>query len=816
MKLVRARIRPIVSLAAAGAALMFAQATIANTGTPFNAVPVPADNPQNPAKIQLGKELFWDVRTSSDDTVACGSCHTPEAGGSHPLSLNVLAKNPGKDELFGTADDVFGSIGIHGQTTGRQAPNFMNTQFQANQFWDRRAGPDFFSTTNPGQLVVRNGSLEAQAVGPPRSPVEMGHLNRTPAEIEAKFQALNGAISTGTSYQQLFAAAFGDAIAGPASVTFDRFGQAIAAYERSLLTDQSPFHVMAATANQAAMTPQQFSGWNVFRGAGRCDKCHLNGENFSDGQVHNIGVTPIEEDLGTFNTTGRVRHRGAFKTGVLNNLSAAAPFFHGGKIQTIEQLVDFYDRGGDFHVQQDPLIRPLGLSAQQKADLAEFLRNGISDIRALNGLSPFDHPNVTSPTPSFIDLTNPTVSLASPSLANPLNGLVKFVANASDNENVKKVSFKLDGGAAVDDISSPYEFIVNTVGLGLNHTIEAIATDVTGNTQTTGALAFTVNQAAADTIAPDVTITAPNGKVLIGGPAAKFAANAFDNIGVTRVDYSLDGGATIATGLAPSFAATANLSAVSNGPHTISAIAFDAANNASPTATMAVTVNNQLGFSKPILPIAGDGVAGLGAITITGSFSATAGSVRFVGTGLPVPLNPTGRFTVVLSSPLSDITLGTVRPNALGNVTAVLRTPRGDFRRRVFWADTLDLLDGTTLVGQVIIDAGLTATGRALILGRIGAARITFRTSVTTNTVGPNEGDITGTVDALRVPAGAYLVRFTGPGGDFDVPFSPDAAGLVAASFTFPREFLQTALQFQNAVLFRNGVQIGTARITVR
>jgi cytochrome c peroxidase len=814
MTAVRVRLLSVPALAASSGLLAAAGLAFANTGDPFQPVAAPADNPQTAAKISLGKELFWDVRMSTNDTVACGSCHTPEAGGSHPLSLNVASKNPGADGIFGTQDDVFGSIGVWGQTTGRNAPNFINTQFQAHQFWDRRAGPDFFSTTNPGQLLVRNGSLESQAVGPPRSPVEMGFLNRTPAMIEAKFQPLSGEIS-GTPYTQLFATAFGDGVASPASVTFDRMGQAIAAYERSLMTDQSPFHVMAATANAAAMTPQQNNGWDVFRGAGRCDKCHLRGENFSDGQVHNIGVTPIAEDLGTFNTTGRVRHKGAFKTGVLNNLSANAPYFHGGQMMTIEELIDFYDRGGDNHVQQDPLIRPLGLSATQKADLAVFLRTGITDSRAINGLAPFDHPNVASAVSSFTDVTNPTVSLVSPNLANTLQGTIKFVATASDDQNVKKVSFKLDGGAAVDDGSAPYTRIVGPLS-NAGHTIEVIATDVSGNTATTGPLNFSVDSSASDLTPPDVAFTSPNGKTPVGGAAVKVAVDAFDNLGVTRVDYSVDGGGVLASSsTGPSFATTLNLSTL-DGLHTLKAVAFDAANNASPVATLDVTVTNALGFPKSILPIAGDGVAGLGAITFTGSFTATTGSVRVVATGLPVPLNPTGRFTVVLSSPLSDITLGTARPNVLGNFTTTFRTPRGDLRNRVFWADTLDILDGTNLVGQAIVSAGLASRGTAAVAGRIGALRITFRTILETTTVGPNEGDITGTVDALRVPAGSYLARFSGPAGSFDVPFSPDAAGVVAAKRVFPREMLSVSLQFNNVTIFQNGVQIGTARIVVR
>src|SRR5262249_36421086 len=133
-----------------------ATATVrANTGDPFGAVPIPADNPLTAAKVALGKELFWDLQLSSNNTVACGSCHLPEFGGSVSPALN-----PGPDGKFGTSDDVFGAAGIHGQPTGRQAPSAIAAFAFTTEFWDGRAGPNFFNPTNPSELVVRGGALE--------------------------------------------------------------------------------------------------------------------------------------------------------------------------------------------------------------------------------------------------------------------------------------------------------------------------------------------------------------------------------------------------------------------------------------------------------------------------------------------------------------------------------------------------------------------------------------------------------------------------------------------------------------------------------
>src|SRR5262249_8656198 len=158
---------------------------------------------------------------------------------------------------------------------------------------------------------------------------------------------------------------------------------------------------------------------------------------------------------------------------------------------------------------------------------------------------------------------------------------------ANDDQNVAKVSFKLDGGAATNDGSAPYTRIAGPLGNGM-HTIEAIATDASGNTASTGVLGFNVNSAAADQTPPDATFTSPNGKTPVGGTAVKVAVDAFDNIAVTRVDYSVDGGPVLASSTTgPSFATTVNLSTI-NGAHTLNAVAVDAAGNSSAPAALAV------------------------------------------------------------------------------------------------------------------------------------------------------------------------------------------------------------------------------------
>ncbi len=805
---------------AAGTVLVAGVTVFANTGVPFDTVPIPADNPQNAAKIQLGKDLFWDVRLSSNRTIACGSCHTPENGGSHPLSDQAAAMNPGPNAIFGDADDVFGSIGIHGQTTGRQAPTAIGTLFSAKTFFDGRAGTDFFDPVNPGVLVARDDPLAHQATGPEVSNIEMAFLGRTWPQVLAQIAAESGPIS-GVPYAQQFNDAFPNL---PMGITAAKVGLAIASWERTQIPDQSPFQIMAATANPAVLTPQQIIGWNVFRGQGRCNKCHLRGETgFSDGQFHNIGVSPIEPlpaDLGRFNITGRLRHLGQFKTAVLTNPADSPNYFHGGQILTLEDVVEFYDRGGDFHVNQDVLIRPLGLTAGNKAALADFLRNALEDPRVANGDPPFDHLNVVGAPANPLDTANPTIMLSPNPIPGSANGILKVVGIAGDEQNVKKVSFSLDGGMAVDDLRAPYEFKVDTTAFanGSMHSIVATVFDFATPVNHTAmdTLLFEADQTDPDVLSPEVRILTPSGKTPVGG-IVKLTAEAFDNIGVTRVEYSVNNPLNIvATGFPPNFAATYDSTAQLTGMINFMAVAFDAAGNSSACANVMANVDNMPGFPKATLPIEAEGEVGLGEFVATGSFTNRVGTVRFQGFELPAPLNPTGRFTILLSSPLGDVPLGTVRPNAAGNVLATLRAPAGDNRKKVFWADTIHVLDGMNLVGEGIVDMEVVSTGRASVFVRIGTLRLTFRTTLLTETAGPDEGLIIGIVTATRVPAGDWLARWTGPGGDFDVMFSPDDEGIVEAEREYPRESLAKALQFNRVLIFRDGVQVGSATVRIR
>lgn len=417
-------------------------------------VPVPPGNPISAAKADLGKVLFWDEQLSSTRTMACASCHLPASGGSDPLSRapGPLSLHPGADGLFGTADDVRGSPGVVKneatglflkeepfplvrQVTGRKAPSMINAAYSPALFWDGRAGGAFDDPLTGTLLLPFNAALESQAAGPPISDVEMAHGGRDWNDVASRIEtveplalasdipaALVGFIA-GRGYPALFQSAFGSPDVTPA-----RICMAIATYERTLISDQTPFDAFVAGNNQA-LSQQQRRGLQTFNGPGRCVLCH-GGPLFTNQQFVNIGVRPPAEDLGLGGITGQPQDRGRFKVPGLRNVGLRGPYFHNGSQQTLGDVVAFYNRGGDFAQNRDPRIRPLGLSPQQQADLVAFLTVGLTDPRVAAESAPFDRPTLYAETdrvpsgfgagfPGSGDITPRWLALEPPLVGNP-------------------------------------------------------------------------------------------------------------------------------------------------------------------------------------------------------------------------------------------------------------------------------------------------------------------------------------------------------------------------------------------------------------
>jgi cytochrome c peroxidase len=296
--------------------------------------PEPADNPTTEAKVELGKMLYHDPRLSSSGTVACASCHNVMAGGE---------------------DNRGGSVGVKAQVGGRSAPTVWNSAFNSVQFWDGRAP-----------------SLEAQAKGPVTNPIEMGMKSWD--DVVARLKAIPG-------YPQAFAAAFGS----DSSVTADNATKAIAAYERTLITPNSAYDKFV-NGDTSALTEQQKRGMDTFAAIG-CIGCHsgpaFNGPALPEGTgffmkfpTHDNGALEAQydfsKDMGRYEVTKNEADKHLFKVPTLRNIALTAPYFHNGKVKTLEDAVRIMAK-----VQLDK-----NLDEQQTADIVAFLNALTGDFPA--------------------------------------------------------------------------------------------------------------------------------------------------------------------------------------------------------------------------------------------------------------------------------------------------------------------------------------------------------------------------------------------------------------------------------------------------
>ncbi|HOZ08589.1 MAG TPA: cytochrome-c peroxidase, partial [candidate division Zixibacteria bacterium] len=202
---------------------------------------VPVDNPQTDTKVLLGKQLYFDTRLSKDNTISCATCHNP---------------------AMGWSDAGPTSAGINSQRGGRRAPPVSNAAYSPLQFWDGRAP-----------------SLEEQAKGPIANPIEMGNTH------DAMLRTVDGFPEYVEEFKRVF---------GEVPITLDLVAQAIAAYERTIVTTDSPFDRFVR-GDQSALTRQEKQGLEIFNGKGHCTLCHWGGY-FSDGRFHNLGVAPAPGD----------------------------------------------------------------------------------------------------------------------------------------------------------------------------------------------------------------------------------------------------------------------------------------------------------------------------------------------------------------------------------------------------------------------------------------------------------------------------------------------------------------------------------------
>ena len=333
--------------------------SLQQVGVPVEATraAIPVDNPQAPEKISLGQRLFFDRRLSADGTVSCSTCHDPERA---------------------FTDRKPTSVGIKGRVGQRNAPTILNALYNKTQFWDGRVN-----------------TLEEQAALPIVNSVEMGQPNLDAAVAQ---------IATVTEYQQAFQRVFGRPPNGPDLL------RAIASYERTQLSFDSPFDHFSAGDNNAIDASAK-RGWELFNAQARCNKCHALTDTqrdvtvFTDNDFHNIGIgiirhnvvalarqaeqliksgdtAAIDQDaiqtdmsaLGRFLITKKDKDIASFKTPDIRNVLVTGPYFHDGSQVTLWDVIDHYNKGdGLQNPYLDEDIQPLALTESEIDDLVAFM-----------------------------------------------------------------------------------------------------------------------------------------------------------------------------------------------------------------------------------------------------------------------------------------------------------------------------------------------------------------------------------------------------------------------------------------------------------
>ena len=282
--------------------------------------PVPTDNPLTEARVQLGRKLFFDPILSADQSVACASCHQPKHG-------------------FASAEAR--PRGIRGQEIPRRAPTLFNRAFGSSFFWDGRVA-----------------TLEEQALQPIENPTEMG--SSVPEAVKR--------LQADASYPAKFKEAFDDGL------TAANLAKALASFERVLLRGDSAVDHFRNGEHEALSTSERHGLW-LYESKGMCWRCHT-GTNFTDESLHNTGVSwgQAPADLGRYTVTRQDADKGRFKTPTLRGVSLRPPYMHNGSVKTLEDVVEFYSKGGGANPHLDPALKPLNLSDDERRDLVAFLK----------------------------------------------------------------------------------------------------------------------------------------------------------------------------------------------------------------------------------------------------------------------------------------------------------------------------------------------------------------------------------------------------------------------------------------------------------
>jgi len=287
-------------------------------------VPFPEENAYTPEKAALGKKLYFDPRLSATSAQSCASCHSPG---------------------FGWGDGLAVGVGHGMAKLSRRSPTTINGAWGAVFMWDGRAA-----------------SLEDQALGPIQSP----------AEMNMPIDSLVDRLVSIAAYKPMFEAAFpGEGI------NSKTLAKAIATYERTIVSEWAPFDAWIE-GDEQAISEDAKRGFAIFNTKGQCSSCH-EGWNFTNDGFHDIGLPSADLGRGKL-LPNIIKMQHAFKTPGLREIASRAPYMHDGSLATLDDVIEHYDQGGHERSSRSDLIKPLGLTAKEKADLIAFLKTLSSDL----------------------------------------------------------------------------------------------------------------------------------------------------------------------------------------------------------------------------------------------------------------------------------------------------------------------------------------------------------------------------------------------------------------------------------------------------
>ena len=366
-------------------------------------VPIPADNAVSEARVELGRRLFFDPVLSRDRSVSCSTCHKPELAFTDQKPL---------------------AVGIFGRVGKRHSPSLVNRGLGRAQFWDSRAD-----------------RLETLALMPLR---DVNEMDLPPEEAVVR-------LSADASYRTAFQEAYGR----PPST--EDLARAIASFVRMIRSENSPYDRFTA-GDKTALNADQQRGLQVFRTRGNCTFCHREPA-FSDEILHNTGVAwqpgadgigGTYQDDGQFAVSRNERDRGKFKTPTLREIGRTAPYMHDGSLATLADVVEFYDKGGRRNPNLFPIIRPLGLSPEEKRVLVTFLESLSGEVTSTlltrERMSPDFSGTWTVVSPPGGDSAVPFWNCESVAIVQSLGTLMISFTNRSTTPQMVRRVYLLDGG----------------------------------------------------------------------------------------------------------------------------------------------------------------------------------------------------------------------------------------------------------------------------------------------------------------------------------------------------------------------------------